>query len=237
MLQHAGQPISQFTNSGLSRFGPVEGRGEPRPAVEDEPPVLDLVGAGRPRTWSGRVGVGLRPARFRQEAVEGPFPSRLAGDLQRRIQWEACRANSPPAPGLPVRSIPAIPWGVFHSRAAPVRLSAARGWFPQLSASPSRTVCACGGLCCLPKVLPLPNTACETKQPRCPRGDGQEEQPLPAVRSADFLRREETRRNAVASPFEISPDGAEAENKVAWDILEEAEMRLIRINRRNQGRP
>jgi len=38
---------------------------------------------------------------------------------------------------------------------------------------------------------------------------------------AHLSRCEQSRRNAVTSPFEISADGSEAQLKVAWDVLEE----------------
>ena len=52
-------------------------------------------------------------------------------------------------------------------------------------------------------------------------GQGENEEPLAFVACARFKRREQSRRNAVASAFEISPDSPKPKSKVPWDVFEE----------------
>jgi hypothetical protein len=52
-------------------------------------------------------------------------------------------------------------------------------------------------------------------------GQGENEEPLALVACADFLRAKESRRNAVASAFEISPHPAKPKSKMPWDVFEE----------------
>lgn len=69
---------------------------------------------------------------------------------------------------------------------------------------------------CVPSRSPIPSCAVTV---------GQDEQPLATVRSADFLRCEQTRRNSVAQSFQVANDILEAKRYVAGDVLEEAERR------------
>jgi hypothetical protein len=50
---------------------------------------------------------------------------------------------------------------------------------------------------------------------------GQDEDPQPLVRRADFCRAEQTRRRRVAQSPKLSQDGFEAEGDVAGDVLDE----------------
>jgi hypothetical protein len=50
---------------------------------------------------------------------------------------------------------------------------------------------------------------------------GQDEDPQPLVRRADFCRAEQTRRRRVAQAPKLSQDGFEAEGDVTRDVLEE----------------
>jgi hypothetical protein len=50
---------------------------------------------------------------------------------------------------------------------------------------------------------------------------GQDEDPLPLVRRADFCRREQARRRRVAHAPKLSQDGFEAEADVPSDVFEE----------------
>ena len=50
---------------------------------------------------------------------------------------------------------------------------------------------------------------------------GQDEDPEPLVRRADFCRAEQTRRRRVAHAPKLSQDGFEAESDVTGDVLEE----------------
>ncbi len=59
-----------------------------------------------------------------------------------------------------------------------------------------------------------------------PLADGEDEQPLALVRCADFRRREEARRKAVAHADQSSGDFGEAEAEMMGDILEEHEGRF-----------
>ncbi len=59
-----------------------------------------------------------------------------------------------------------------------------------------------------------------------PLADGEDEQPLALVGRADFRRREEARRKAVAHADQSSGDLGEAEAEMMGDILEEDEGRL-----------
>ncbi|PPB79381.1 hypothetical protein LV82_02945 [Albidovulum inexpectatum] len=54
---------------------------------------------------------------------------------------------------------------------------------------------------------------------------GEDEEPLPLVRRADFRRREEARRKAVAHVDQSSGDFGEAEAEMMGDVLEEDEGR------------
>ncbi len=56
--------------------------------------------------------------------------------------------------------------------------------------------------------------------------DGKDEQPLTLVRRADFRRRKETRRKAVAHADQSAGDFGETEAEMMGDILEEDEGRL-----------
>jgi hypothetical protein len=49
---------------------------------------------------------------------------------------------------------------------------------------------------------------------------GQDEDPQPLVRRADFCRREQTRRRRVAQSPKLSQDGFEAEGDVARDVFQ-----------------
>ena len=50
---------------------------------------------------------------------------------------------------------------------------------------------------------------------------GQDEDPEPLVRRADFCRREQTRRRRVAHAPKLSQDGFKAEGDVPSDVFEE----------------
>jgi hypothetical protein len=50
---------------------------------------------------------------------------------------------------------------------------------------------------------------------------GQDEDPEPLVRRADFCRREQARRRRVAQSPKVSQDGFKAEGDVTWDVFEE----------------
>ena len=50
---------------------------------------------------------------------------------------------------------------------------------------------------------------------------GQDEDPEPLVRRADFCRREQTRRRRVAQVPKLSQDGFKAEGDVPCDVFEE----------------
>ena len=52
-------------------------------------------------------------------------------------------------------------------------------------------------------------------------GQGENEEPLALMACANFERREQSRRNAVASAFEISPHPSKPKSKVPWDVFEE----------------
>jgi hypothetical protein len=54
----------------------------------------------------------------------------------------------------------------------------------------------------------------------------EDEQPLPPVRRADFLRRKQSRRNSVAEGGEVGANSIEAESEVSGDVLEEHEARF-----------
>ena len=54
---------------------------------------------------------------------------------------------------------------------------------------------------------------------------GQDEDPEPLVRRADFCRREQTRRRRVAHCPKLSKDGFKAEGDMAWDVFEESPFR------------
>lgn len=54
-------------------------------------------------------------------------------------------------------------------------------------------------------------------------GDGQDEEPLPSVRGADFRRREEPFRDPVAKALKVGPDNVPvSKSKVSSHVLEEA---------------
>ena len=59
-----------------------------------------------------------------------------------------------------------------------------------------------------------------------PLADGKDEQPLALVRRADFRRREEACRKAVAHADQSCGDFGEAEAEMMGDILEEDELRF-----------
>ena len=59
-----------------------------------------------------------------------------------------------------------------------------------------------------------------------PLADGKDEEPLALVRRADFRRREEACRKAVAHADQSAGDFGEAEAEMMGDILEEDEGRL-----------
>ena len=59
-----------------------------------------------------------------------------------------------------------------------------------------------------------------------PIADGEDEEPLALVRRADFCRREEARRKAVAHADQSCGDFGEAEAEMMGDILEEDERRF-----------
>ena len=54
---------------------------------------------------------------------------------------------------------------------------------------------------------------------------GQDEDPEPLVRRADFCRAEQTRRRRVAHPPKLSQDGFKTEGDVTCDVFEEDPIR------------
>ena len=61
-------------------------------------------------------------------------------------------------------------------------------------------------------------------------GQGENEESLALMACAHFERREQSRRNAVASAFEISPHPSKPKSKVPWDVFEEHAFGLDRAN-------
>ena len=67
--------------------------------------------------------------------------------------------------------------------------------------------------------------------------DGEDEQPLSPMGRADFRRREEACRKAVAHADQSAGDFGEAEAEVMGDILEEDERRLDLVDDAGDMRP
>lgn len=69
------------------------------------------------------------------------------------------------------------------------------------------------------------------------RAVGQDEQPLAPVRSADFLRRNESRRNAVAQAVKLADDLTCSQPQMAGDVLKEDMLGLTLSNDAGDVRP
>ena len=124
---------------------------------------------------------------------------------------------------------------------APVRLSVARGWFPQLSASSPRAV---GHMAVATRRL-----SCSA--PPCRLGDGlvcplsasprhavgQDEQPFSLVACPNFRRSEQASRISVTHAVQASANGIESASKVPRYIFEKEHGRLIALNRINHAEP
>ena len=67
--------------------------------------------------------------------------------------------------------------------------------------------------------------------------DGKDEQPLTLVRRADFRRRKETRRKAVAHADQSADDFGETEAEMMGDVFEEDERRLDLVDDPRDMRP
>jgi len=141
-------------------------------------------------------------------------------------------------------------FGVGHNPVAPVKLSVAPGWFPALSESSERGVGHIALACCSrPGGLLSPPSAagrialsllvfvvCGVLQP-VPSA-GEDEEPFALVRGADFRRREEAFRDAVAKAFEVGANNVEvSEPKVSAHVLEEAPIWLTLSDDSGDGRP
>lgn len=102
------------------------------------------------------------------------------------------RAFQPSRVGASAPRSPSVALGVDHVRAVAFSESVAPGSWPQLSASSLLTV-----------------------------GHAEDEEPLPLVRRARFLRRKQSRRNSVPQSLKFSSDVGEPQSEVASDVLKE----------------
>jgi hypothetical protein len=68
-------------------------------------------------------------------------------------------------------------------------------------------------------------------------GVGHDEEPFAPVRGADFLRREQARRNSVAHRLQVVGDGLESQRQMAGDVLEETDAGLDFVDDPADGGP
>ena len=205
-----GQPISASTNSGFKvRRGSevsLPAIGVARTWRPSRPFTGVLASVVAPSLWSRAVGVIHIPAECVRSAERrlpalGLQPSFAIGVGQSAAvvaRFMPCCPAACDGVGLVCRFSLALALGVGQSRSSSVR-------FPPLDRVPEQ---ARG----VGQLVPL--------------ADGEDEQPLALVGRADFRRREEACRKAVAHADQSAGDFGEAEAEMMGDILEEDEGRL-----------
>lgn len=209
-----GQPISASTNSGFK--------------VRRSSQVLLPVSFVR---WTWRPS---RPFTGTRSVTEVPsFQSRAVGVIQSCDAWLRSAFRRPPALGL----IPSQAFGVGQPRASRSRPGSSR-----LAPPRERKLSVCGvgqrrrNSVRLPPLDRVPEQARGVGHRAISRAMGEDEEPFPAMGRADFRRRKQSCRKAVAHVDQISGDLGKSEAEMMGDVFEEDERRpALTDDARNVG--